>query len=285
MLESMTGFAEDSAHHENVLITVSLKSVNSRNLRISTSCNKQCMALEDKAYRIIREYFSRGSVSIMIHIDSDPLSQSSIQTLADKIKELPEELNPVSVEAGSLLRALRHVEDKYDLPEESVASISSIIETTAEKLRQCRREEGEKLSEEFIPRALSIKEFAEKLKEKQPEIHKALQKELEQSLNDLLEMTGSRVDKDDLARELAIRLDKVDIREEIDRLLVHIDSFIETVQSSDTVVGKKLDFLCQELHREINTLGVKVKDTSIILETVTIKTEIEKIREQVQNVQ
>jgi len=281
----MTGFSETSLLHEKGSVTVSLKSVNSKNIRIHTSCNKQCIEIEKVAYDLVREHFSRGSISVMIHISLTALPDSSLKTLADTVRNLPDDLSPVTIEAGSILRELRYTESPEKLPEDLHEPAAACMQDAVKELKRSRTSEGEKLIDTIIPRALAVKDFAEKMDAKHPKIHEQLRVELEQSLNELLEITGLRVDKGDLARELAIRIEKADIREEIDRIRLHISSFIDTVESSDTVVGKKLDFICQELHREINTLGVKVKDASVAAETVTVKTEIEKIREQVQNVQ
>lgn len=285
MLESMTGFAEVSARHDNVFITVSLKSVNSKNLRISTSGNKQCLEIEKRAYQMIREQFARGSISLTTHISHDPLSPSSLKALSSIFSNIPEDFTPLTFEGGSLLRALQHTDIPGGLSDDVIESVTGLIRKSVKELKASRKEEGNKLAGELIPRAGIVKDFAEELTRRQPEIDDLLQKELERSVNELLKITGSSVDRSDLARECAIRLEKADIREETDRLLFHIETLIDTVTSEDDVVGKKLDFICQELHREVNTLGVKAKDTSIVSKTVTVKTEIEKLREQIQNVQ
>lgn len=286
MLESMTGFAEVFNTENDFSVRISIKSVNGKSLHIHTALNRQCLPIEEGAYAAIKSNFHRGTISALITITKkDFLPLKHIDDILTKVKELPERLLPVSVEIGSILRAARTGSDIDDTPPAVRKIILAQIHQCVMELKESRKAEGEKLTQEVLPIAKGIKKEISRIKEALPELEKEVITNLTSTINSFLKENDVMVDESDLAREIAVRCEKTDVKEEVERSLIHIDSLIETVEKNNGPVGKKLDFICQELYREVSTLGVKIKNTGYSSMIIDLKTDIERIREQVQNVQ
>ncbi len=283
MLESMTGFSESSDRSGSHLIQVSFKSVNGKFLNISIKCNRQCIRIEEEAYRVLKSSFERGTITAVITLKADPLSTIRFDSLAEKIRDIPEEFQPVNAEIGSLVRAVSGNTEQDDIPDDVIERTSVLIRSCAEQLRQSRQKEGAELEAEINLLLDRIDAGVSTIRESSSDIEKRLRTRLTDSINELLG-PQLQLNEADLAKEIALRCEKADIREETERLMIHIKSFRDTINANEAS-GKKLNFLCQELHREINTMGVKIMDTSFASEIIDLKTDIEKLKEQVQNVQ
>jgi uncharacterized protein YicC (UPF0701 family) len=284
MLESMTGFSEASDRSDRFLIQVSIKSVNGKFLNISTKCNRQCLKIEEDAYRILKSEFRRGTITVMITLKADPLSSINFESLSGKLGEIPEEFQPVTAELGSLIRAVSGGTEQEEISKADITRASSLLETCARKLRESRQAEGAELEKEILMLLDRIETVSGNIREQAPEIEENLKQKLTASVNELIG-PDSRIEEADIAREIALRCEKADIREETERIAIHIQAFRNTVAETGEAAGKKLNFLCQELHREVNTLGVKIMETSFASPVIDLKTDIEKLKEQIQNVE
>jgi len=218
-------------------------------------------------------------------VTMNPLSRPLIEEAVSRIRELPPLPEGMAVELGSILRILQAAETSEAVPPEVRQRTEALLPEVLRLLKESRRREGNILAERIMEHARAVRDGAERLKKRLPRIQEERKDEFLRAVNDLLQACDGRLTRGEIAQALAVHMEKTDVTEEMERILVHTESLIETISSEDATVGKKLDFLCQELHREVNTLGVKARESSVVAETISMKTEIEKLREQVHNVQ
>lgn len=286
------GRAVGSTNGKN--ITVEIKSVNSRYFDPSVKVSRLFSYLEERVKSYIQKYISRGKVDVWVGIEV--VDTEGCEVLIDEQY------------AASYIKALYSLRDKFDLkdditvsrvasnkdifvvvkPEEDIERIWSevvpFVDEAIAAFMKMRAEEGARLTEDILQKKENIKSLAAIIKEKSNECTRAYRDKLESRIRALLENYNADIDETRLLTECAIYADKVAIDEELVRLDSHFVAF-DSIISSNEPVGRKLDFLIQEINRESNTIGSKCSDASIAHIVVEIKSEIEKIREQVQNLE
>lgn len=295
MLRSMTGFGSATTDTEEGSVTVELRSVNGRHLRIDLSLPPGCDAWEPVLRDVLGGQLDRGTVSVEVRVEVPDSAGGEF------------ELDVPRVEA--FLKACERLRDEYALPgqvdlamvvgsgsvlrpsERSVrelvdeASLRRATGKALEELVGMREEEGRRLSEDFRERIGAIRSGLDRIEELAPERLERERERLREAVAELLDEAPERED-DRVAREIALLADKWDVGEEVVRARAHLEAFDELLEApAAEPVGKRLKFLVQELHREVNTTGAKANDATISRVVVDVKNEVEKLREQVENVE
>ena len=292
MVKSMTGYGRAQKEIDGLTVTVELKSVNSRYLEFSSRVYKNYSFLEDKLKSYIRQLISRGKVECSVQIDATETD--------DVVVQLNESLASGYVEAVKTLVEKFGLEDDFTVSKLAMhndifnirkapadedriwEAVRLTLDDATESFVAMRTIEGGKLIEDILSRADLIISYVEKIEARSPETIKEYNEKLLSRMKDLLGDTN--VDEQRLLTEAAIFADKIAVAEETVRLRSHIDQ-LRKMTSSEEPIGRKMDFLVQEINREANTIGSKANDIEIARLVIEIKAEVEKIREQVQNIE
>ncbi len=292
MVRSMTGYGRFQQTIDGMDITVEIKSVNHRYYEYSSRIPRAYGFLDDKLKSYIQRTISRGKVDVYVWIDTVDAPGSKVMvnyTLADgyrgALKELAERYGlEDDVTAGMLARfpdvfsVHRETEDEDAIWE----AVRRVTDETLTRFVAMREREGAKLREDVLSRAAVILQAVEKVEERSPQ---TVQEHMEKVQARMRELLGdAAVDEQRLLTEAAIFADKIAVAEETVRLRSHLEQ-LEHMLAGDEPVGRKLDFLVQEINREANTIGSKAQDVTLARIVVDIKAEIEKIREQIQNIE
>ena len=292
LVKSMTGYgrAEQTLHDRK--ITVELRSVNNRYLDCSVRMPRLYLFAEDAIKTKVQQNISRGKVDVFITLDSsaaDRLQVTVNRAVADgyhaALKELASTYNLQDDISVSLLSRFPDVllAEKAEEDSEAVAKdICEVLDLALADFNQMRTREGQRLSDDITSRAASIESMVSFVEERSPQTVSEYRTRLEDRMREVLENT--QLDPARILTEAAIFADKVAVDEETVRLRSHIAQLREML-SKGGAIGRKLDFLIQEFNREANTIGSKCNDIQISRQVVDIKAEIEKIREQVQNIE
>ncbi len=295
MLKSMTGFGRGVAENQRYTVEVEIKSVNHRFLDIQLRSPKQVNVYEQELRKIIKERLPRGRVDVFVTVKevSDAGKEVAIHwDLVDQlVKSLQKEgqtrYGVVDLEPKVILEQIVTLPDFVEITEakdddESLGELLiAAVTTAAEQNAANRAQEGQALAAVMVENREQIATALARL-QSFVALHQGEFKErFEKKLQDYLQET---VDQERLLTELAIQLERGDIQEEIDRLAIHLQNF-DRLLAKDEPVGRELDFLIQECNREINTIGSKSSAIEIKELVVLMKTTVEKIREQVQNVE
>lgn len=292
MLQSMTGFGRGEASNAEVSVAVELKSVNNRFRDIQLRVPREYMPLESRITRALKEPFHRGRIDAFVRRSS---RTSKMQVVADVA--LAHEYHRVIAEIRGQLSggAPLDVPFTFILGQPGVLSVTEaavdvmaewpILETALEgavqDLLQMRQTEGGSLQEDLQTHLDDIRTAVGQVEAVSIGINERLQERLEQRIR---RMVADRFDPSRIAQEVAILADKADVSEEVARLRSHCEQFAEAL-GSDEPVGRRLDFLLQEMNREVNTIGSKAVDLPIHRKVVDMKTTLERMREQAANVQ
>lgn len=273
-------------------IIVEIKSVNHRYFEFSSRVPRSCGYLDEKLKSFIQGKVSRGKIDVGVSIQSDGVSDEKIEVNSEVAKGYITALRSANEELGleddlTLSRIMR-LPDIFDVKkieedEETVWNeVKSVAEKALERFIAMREAEGEKMREDILSRLDYITELVEKIEKKSPETTEKYRKKLFDKISEVLKDTN--VDEQRILTEAAIFSEKTAVDEETVRLRSHINQCREML-SMNEAVGRKLDFLIQEFNREANTIGSKCQDIEITKVVVDLKSEIEKIREQVQNIE
>jgi len=292
MIKSMTGFGRGKIEDGGKELMVEIKTVNHRYCDIYIKMPRQISFLEDKVREVIRKKISRGKVDV--YITYDDFSEDSKDIIIDRalaeaynrsVQLLRDEFglkDDISVSLIARFPDVLRVE-KPEEDEEKIWSLLSVaLNDALDALINMRQIEGEGLMHDLLERTTIIENNIKEISIRAPEVVKEYKCKLENRIKELLDQ--QIVDENRLAMEVAIFADRCSIEEELVRLGSHIKQLRETLKLSQPV-GRKLDFLLQELNREINTIGSKANDLIITNQVVEIKSELEKIREQIQNIE
>lgn len=292
MANSMTGYGRAQVQFENMDITVELKAVNHRYFELSVKTPRAYTFLEDKITSALKQRVARGKIEVYVSMvnlgESDTLielNKEYADAYIDALKNLSEEYG---LEADiTTMKVAQNFEvfklTKKQIDEELItAQVLEVLEKATDNFISMRALEGERLCEDVISRIDVIEKFVTFIEEKSPESVRTYREKLEQKIKDLI--GDVQVDEARLLTETAIFADKVAVAEETVRLRSHLSQVKELLRS-DEPVGRKLDFIVQEMNREANTTGSKSQDIEITNAVVDIKAEIEKIREQIQNLE
>ena len=292
MVKSMTGYGRARQERNGRNITVEVRSVNNRYLDCTVKMPRAYIFAEDAMKALVQKYISRGKVDVFVTVDAvtadqtvvqvnEPLARSYYQTLS-RLREmfsLEDELSASTLARFPDVLAVTKAEEDLEMIS---ADICTVLEEALTAHRQMRSVEGEKLFSDIAGRADTIESVVAKVEERSPQTVSEYRARLEAKMREVLQSTT--IDESRILTEAAIFADKIAVDEETVRLRSHL-SQLRTMLSGDEPVGRKLDFLIQEVNRECNTIGSKCNDLTIARDVVNMKAEVEKIREQVQNIE
>ena len=292
MVSSMTGYgrAEETirGHH----VTVEIKSVNHRYFEFGCRTPRGYAFLDDKIKTYLQSRLSRGKVDVYVSVET--LEDAPVEVLVNHslaegyVKALQEISERYALRNDLTAMGLSRYPDLFSVhktpenEEEIWSAVSQVLAAATDRFLEMRRQEGERMNADVLGRAAKIMELVAEIEQRSPESVSEYEKKLRQKIQEMLGDT--QVDEQRLLTETAIFADKVAVAEETVRLRSHFEQ-MKAMLSSDEAVGRKLDFLVQEMNREANTIGSKCCDASIAYKVVDIKAEIEKIREQIQNIE
>lgn len=295
MLKSMTGFGRGVAENQRYTVEAEIKSVNHRFLDIQLRSPKQVNVYEQEIRKIIKERLPRGRVDVFVTVKEVSDAGKEVAIHWDLVDQLVESLQKegqarygvVDLEPKVILEQIVTLPDFLEITEakdddESLGELLiTAVTTAAEQNAANRAQEGQALAAVMVENREQIATALARLQSFVALYQGEFKERFEKKLQDYLQET---VDQERLLTELAIQLERGDIQEEIDRLAIHLQNF-DRLLAKDEPVGRELDFLIQECNREINTIGSKSSAIEIKELVVLMKTTVEKIREQVQNVE
>ena len=293
MVKSKTSFGRSSSEEgQKRIFTVEMKSVNNRYLDINIRMPKALISLEEEVRKMISSSLSRGKVDVFINLKNYSQNEGTPKVdlkLAEDylncLKQIEENFgvkNDVSVmQLARFPEVITMVQEEEKI-EEIFEELKPLISKSIEMMISMRITEGEKLKDDILDKITIIESLVKEIEKVADTVPKAYKIKLEERLSELL--SGADVDQNRLATEVCIFADKATVDEEITRLGSHISQIRKTL-SLDEPIGRKLDFIIQEMNRETNTIGSKSSDIHMTNLVIDIKNLIEKIREQVQNIE
>jgi len=292
MPKSMTGYGKCMYTDDTCKIVVEIKSVNSRYLELVNKIPRSLNYFEDSIRKSISEKIKRGRVETFIQLDS--YSQDTIHFMDEKMAlyyknvfdEIEKKTGIKNDMAMSSYINLPNILNKNESIDDSLQEkILSTLKTAIDSLNTMRENEGTKIAKDLKVRADLLKEHAKTLEGYTKDIEKSVFEKLQKKITEMTSQLGVEADNSKIIEQAAFYADKMNVTEEIVRLYSHIEQLNEFLQEDSVEIGKKIDFLLQEMNREINTVGSKSQKSEIISLVVDIKSEIEKIREQIQNIE
>ncbi|MDD4113561.1 MAG: YicC family protein [Herbinix sp.] len=292
MIKSMTGFGRSEVSNEDRKITIEMKSVNHRYCDISIKLPKKLGFFEVSIRNLLKKYIGRGKVDVYITYEDYTENTVCVKYNSDLAQEYYDNLVKISEDFGieNDIRAtvLSRYPDVFILEEQTIDEVKlwelveEAVKNAAEAFVETRIAEGENLKLDLKTKLNNMAKLVDFVEERSPEIVGEYRSKLLAKVTELLQDT--KVDESILLTEVTIYADKVCVDEETVRLKSHINNMINTLNESDNV-GRKLDFIAQEMNREANTILSKISDIEITNKAIDLKTEIEKVREQIQNIE
>ncbi len=290
-MKSMTGYGKGIAETDERKVTVELRTVNHRFLDVATKLPRMLVYCEDAVKKTISSYLTRGHVDVYVNYEDKRQGKSAIQpdiVLAKRYLEIGKELeaigltNDLTVCSVMKMPEVLALQSEEDDENEVVALTKKATESACQKLVEMRAAEGAMLKTDMLTKLDEIERLTKEIEERAPQVSaehgEKLRQRIEESLN------GVALDETKLLNEICFYVDKINIDEEITRLKGHI-AHGRAIFDEKGAVGKKLDFLVQEMNREVNTTGSKSNDLYITERVLSLKNEVEKLREQVQNIE
>ncbi|WP_432737793.1 YicC/YloC family endoribonuclease [Maridesulfovibrio sp. FT414] len=293
MAVSMTGFGRYETTEDKWSHVWEIRSVNSRFLDLKWRLPNSMRGYESRWEKLVRQYGSRGRVDIGLNLEvfstellGVSLNRLQAKAMLDQLKAMAAEEQVAFVPDYNRLLGLSSLwRDAMSEPDPELAeSITEGLEKALANWRDSRQEEGNDLVRDLTERFSLLKDYAEQIKVKVPEILENKRAALIERVSGSMETLGAEYIEDRMVQEVAILTDKLDVSEEITRLDAHLERILEVLRGNQDA-GKRLDFLLQETFREINTCGNKCQDSEVSRIVVEFKAELEKCREQVQNIE
>ena len=290
----MTGFGRGSASGDGFAVAVEIKTVNNRYLDIHLRVGQELSPIEVEIRKRISARLSRGRVDLNINFERTgsaanyEINQPFIAGYVDALRDIQRQFNLTGdIDVNAIARlpgALTSARD--DLTDERVGGVEAAIDQALDNLEQMRQREGDSLAKEMLGRLATIEETVPVIEAAAAGLVESYQQRLQKRVGELLNRAGQSIELDAgrLAQEVAYLADRSDITEELARLRSHVEQFRAAIAAGGEV-GKRLDFLLQEFNREANTVLSKSTDIAIKDAALVIKAEVEKLREQVQNVE
>ena len=292
MIKSMTGFGRCEVLKDSRKFTVELKSVNHRYLDVNIRMPKKLNFFETSIRTLLKSYADRGKVDIFITYEDLSQSQVSVKynaaLAAEYLKYLNQMAEEFSLDNDVRVSTLSRYPEVFTMEECSEADdelwngLKEALEGAFSQFVEMRTKEGERLKEDILLKLDLLSEQIRFIEERSPQIIAEYRTKLEEKMRELLEDT--QIDDNRIAAEVILFADKICTDEEVVRLKSHIQHMKETLEESNGI-GRKLDFIAQEMNREANTILSKANDLDISNRAISLKTEIEKIREQIQNIE
>lgn len=293
MLLSMTGHGDATGQNDRMSVTAEVRSVNNRHLKITLRCPDPFLALEANVDRLVREMVSRGTLTIHLRVrqlgdlTAYRLNSSVARQYWHQMTDLAQALGtqpPADLTPLLNLPGIVSDEDARTIQEEDWPLIEQVLKGAMINLQNFRREEGSVMASELRSLCLTIEENAEQIALQAPSVVQDYRDRLKHRVNEMLGANSLTLNDHDVIREVSLFADRCDITEELMRLRSHLLQY-RSLLEGDGVNGRKLEFLGQELFREINTTGSKANNTEISHRVVEMKAAIEKMREIILNVE
>ena len=292
MIKSMTGYGGAKGSVEGLEISVELKSVNNRYLDTSVRLSRSFLFAEDGVKAAVQRHISRGKVDVFVSVDSSAAGDMTVKINEPLLKGYMEAINSIANDYGlsndmTAMSICRFPDvlsvEKKDMDAEAItAGIVAVAEDALKDFDAMRLREGEKLRDDVLSKLETIDSLVSTVEQESPKTLADYRARLESKMAEVLGSAG--IDENRILAEAAIFADRIAVDEETVRLRSHM-SQLKTMISGDSPTGRKIDFLIQEFNREANTIGSKCQNSSIAHVVVDLKSEIEKIREQIQNIE
>ncbi len=294
MINSMTGYGQAQIDFNNVSYAIEIKTVNNRYFKAIIKLPEPVAFVEEDIDKLLRKNLSRGTINYVLRLKDISanslfaINEAALSIVLDKLKKASSSsgING-NIDISNLLSLPGIIQPA--LPDEDAAeqirkTIIEVSQQALDKLKNMRATEGEFLETELKNCCRIIEEDLEKIQNRSNVVINEYSQKLKTRVDDLLAHAELKLDEETLAREVAIFADRSDITEEIARLNSHLKQFVQSCQANDQA-GRRLDFISQEMLREANTIASKASDTEITRFVVDIKCQIDRIKEQVQNVE
>ena len=291
MVISMTGYVLGTSESDRLKVRVEVKTINHRFSEFNIRMPRQLLVLEDKIKKLLATYIRRGRAEVFISIDGEGLLTKRLEVDWSLLEQYMSYLNEFTykyhLHPNDALQNITHLEGIFHIHEEQTNTsevedlILEAVKQAGEQLLAMRKAEGLRLQEDIAEQLKNLTDTVNRVKEYAPLVLEQYKLRLQTRMT---EFASGTIDETRMLNEIAIFTDKADINEEITRLKSHLSQANTTIES-DAAIGRKLDFLVQEMNREVNTIGSKANDAKIALEVVEMKSLLEKIKEQVQNIE
>jgi uncharacterized protein (TIGR00255 family) len=292
----MTGYGEASYQSDDLHISIELRSVNNRYLKVSLRAGEPYNLLEAEFEKVVRRLVRRGTIQVHFRCQRQTSAQDyqinavALQSYVRQLREvagtlgLAEQGQALLAHALALPGVVPEPAASFLNVEADWPTIEQVLEQALERLQTMRREEGRAMAQELLQMRDHIAVQLERIRAHIPRVAVLYRDRLHERVRSLLSELDVQIDRSDLIKEVAIFAERSDIAEEVVRLTSHLDQFQEIVNEPESA-GRKLEFLTQEMFRETNTIGSKASDVEISRHVVEIKATLEKIRELVQNIE
>ena len=292
MIKSMTGFGRCEIQQDSKKFTVELKSVNHRYLDVNIRMPKKLNFFETSIRTLLKSYANRGKVDIFITYEDLSQAQSSVKynpliaaEYMKYFKQMEEEFgleNDINVSALARFPEVLTMEEQVEDEEELWNGLKKALEGAFAQFVETRITEGENLKKDILAKLTFLEQEVSAVEERSPQIVAEYRQKLEEKVAELL--ADTQMEENRLAAEVILDADKIGTDEEVVRLKSHIQHMRATLEEKEGI-GRKLDFIAQEMNREANTILSKANDIEVSNHAISLKTEIEKIREQIQNIE
>ena len=295
MIRSMTGFGRGELNTEMGRFTVEIKSVNNRACSVAIKLPETLTSLEGKVSSYIGNRISRGQINVSVTLNRNG-SCTGKRVIVDRelAKEYFEQLTairdflsldePVGLDTISALPGVINVEEPEENVDEMWSALSRVLGMAVDQLAETREAEGKAILEDLSLRLEIMSQLTERINARAPVVVEEYRQRLKERISDLLEEQIT-IDEARLAMEVAIMAKRCDITEEIVRLQSHIGQMKDNMKNAEEPVGRHLDFILQEINREVNTIASKANDAQIAADCISFKGETDKMREQAQNIE
>jgi len=294
MINSMTGYGEAQGEVDGVSYVVEIKTLNNRYFKTIVRLPELAAFLEEDIEKLLRKNMSRGTVNYVLRLKDTSanalfdINESALRAVVEKLSRAASSASVKgTVDVGNLLNLpgiIQPVSPETEVAEKIKKLVCKISQQAIDKVEKMRAAEGKMLHDDLKKQCVAIQKNLQKIQARCDVVLKQYAKKLKQRVDELLAQARLTLDEETLAREVAVFADRSDISEEIARLDSHLQQFVQCCQADDQA-GRRLDFISQEMLREANTIASKASDTEIIRCVVDIKCRIDRIKEQVQNVE
>lgn len=294
MLRSMTGFGAATAEEPPYAVRVEVRAVNNKNIKFVTRLHERLVGMEPNVENILRRHISRGTVQTNVQV-ADSRGEAGYSIDTEVAKAYYRQLDAMQKQLGihepiglgallSLPGVLQKTANAPDAPAELWGLVESALCRACEDLVAMRETEGHHLWDDMVARTKVIEGMVAKIEERVPRMLDEYCDRLTKRLDQLLSKVGKEIKPEEIHREIALFTDKADISEELQRMRSHLVQLRNTPENGDPV-GRKIEFIIQEMFREANTMGSKANDPESVHCVVNVKSELEKLREQAYNIE
>ncbi|MEH7482867.1 YicC/YloC family endoribonuclease [Neobacillus drentensis] len=291
MVISMTGFGRAKTESDCFSVNVEVKTVNHRFCEMNIRMPRQLLKIEDRMKKKLNQYIRRGRVEVYVSLEGEGVVTRKVHVdwklLDEYYQFIKQAREKYDVEGTLTLQnllsrsELLHIEESEAGNEELDNLVLAATEEAAKYLTQMRMAEGEELKKDLLAILSQLESYVFELQKFAPLVVQSFKERLTKRME---EFVNGQLDETRILTEVAVFADKADINEEVTRLKSHFQQFLQTLESMEPI-GRKLDFIVQEMNREANTIGSKANDSNIAKKVVDIKSLLEKLKEQVQNIE